>query len=409
VALSGGADSTALVAVLAEMRDRGALAGVEALHVDHGLREGSARDAEACRATCAALGVPCRAVRVTVPPGNVQAEARRVRYAELRRAARESRATRIATGHTQDDQAETFLLRLLRGAGARGLGAIPPRRGAIVRPLIDRSRLEVERYLRERGLGWVDDPTNATARYLRNRVRSEALPVLRRLSPRAVPALARAADLLRDDDRALAARASRLVISGSASVEVLRRRPVAVRRRVVRRLWKDATGSRADLSARHVEAVVRLVSRAAPGRVRLPGGREARVGKGTLTIGPVPSPGPSGAVPVPPTRIDAPGTHRLPDGRSLRVDEGAEAAWPLWWRSRLPGDRFRPAGGRGSKKLSDWLIDRKVPREERERLLLLADDRGWVLWIPDLEARSERPSVTARLQGRPPEEPRAGG
>jgi tRNA(Ile)-lysidine synthase len=402
-------DSTALLSALADLRDAGEIREVTAVHVDHALRPGSHLDADACASVCDALGVAFHRVRVEVREGNVQAEARRVRYAELRRAAREGGATRIATGHTQDDQAETFLLRLLRGAGARGLGAIPPRRGAIVRPLIDRSRLEVERYLRERGLGWVDDPTNATARYLRNRVRSEALPALRRLSPRAVPALARAADLLRDDDRALAARASRLVISGSASVEVLRRRPVAVRRRVVRRLWKDATGSRADLSARHVEAVVRLVSRAAPGRVRLPGGREARVGKGTLTIGPVPSPGPSGAVPVPPTRIDAPGTHRLPDGRSLRVDEGAEAAWPLWWRSRLPGDRFRPAGGRGSKKLSDWLIDRKVPREERERLLLLADDRGWVLWIPDLEARSERPSVTARLQGRPPEEPRAGG
>ncbi len=399
VALSGGPDSTALVAVLAEMRDRGALAAVEALHVDHGLREGSARDAEACAATCAALGVPCRSVRVVVPPGNVQAQARRARYAELRRAALERGATRIATGHTQDDQAETVLLRLLRGAGARGLGAIPPRRGAIVRPLIDRSRLEVERYLRERGLAWLEDPTNASGRYLRNRVRSEALPALRRLSPRAVPALARAADLLRDDDRALAARAARLVISGSASVEVLRRRPVAVRRRVVRRLWKDATGSRADLSLRHVEAVVRLLSRPGPGRVRLPGGLEARVGRGALTIGPVPSPEPSPASPVPPTRIDAPGTHRLPDGRYLRVGEGTGAAWPLWWRSRLPGDRFRPTGGRGSKKLADWLIDRKVPREERARLLLLADDRGWVLWIPDLGARSERPGVTAHLQG----------
>ncbi len=137
-AVSAGPDSTALVAALAALRDRGELGAVAALHVDHGLRPGGGEDAACASAACARLGVPFESVRVRVARGNVQAEARRARYAALRDAAARVQASRIATGHTRTDQAETVLLRLLRGAGARGLGAIPPRRGPFVRPLIDR-------------------------------------------------------------------------------------------------------------------------------------------------------------------------------------------------------------------------------------------------------------------------------
>ncbi len=172
-ALSGGPDSTALVAVLAALRDAGRLASLSAIHVDHRLRPDSARDGEACAHLCRRLGVPLLRVEVEVAPGNVQAQARRARYAALRLAAARAGATRIATGHTRSDQAETVLLRLLRGSGARGLSGIPPRRGPIVRPLIDRSRREVLAYLRARRLSWLEDPTNASPRYLRNRVRAK--------------------------------------------------------------------------------------------------------------------------------------------------------------------------------------------------------------------------------------------
>jgi tRNA(Ile)-lysidine synthase len=116
-AVSAGPDSTALVAVLAALRDRGELAGLAALHVDHGLRPGGAEDAACAAAACARLGVPFESVSVQVAPGNVQAEARRARYRALRAAAARAGASRIATGHTRTDQAETVLLRLLRGAG----------------------------------------------------------------------------------------------------------------------------------------------------------------------------------------------------------------------------------------------------------------------------------------------------
>jgi tRNA(Ile)-lysidine synthase len=288
VALSGGPDSTALLAAMVALRDAAAAGPVLACHVDHQLRAGSGADGDACEALCRAMSVPLRRVAVDVGAGNLQAAARRARYAALRRVADAVGAQVIATGHTRSDQAETVVLRLVRGAGARGLGAIPPRRGRLIRPLIDRSRAEVLSYLRERGLPWCEDPTNATPRFDRNRVRSEVLPALEALRGGAEAALARAADLLREDERALEALARALLPRGSTTVSraVLRGAPPAVRTRVIRRLWRDATGSRLGLAANHVAAILRLVERARPGKVSLPGGLVASVARGSLRIAP---------------------------------------------------------------------------------------------------------------------------
>jgi tRNA(Ile)-lysidine synthase len=398
VALSGGADSTALLAALAEMRDAGEVHELTAVHVDHALRPGSHLDAEACGRVCALLGVPLRQVKVEVRGGNVQAEARKARYAALRREAARVGATRIATGHTQDDQAETVVLRLLRGAGARGLAGIPPRRGAIIRPLIDRTRAEVIAYVEARGLPHLEDPSNATPRFLRNRVRAEVLPVLRSLAPHASRALARAADLLRDDERALAGQGRRLAAAGPVRVADLLAEPVAVRRRVVRDLWRRASGRRADLEARQVASILAMLGRRGPSRAPLSRGFEACVRYGTLSIRVAPP-----AIPAAePVCIPGPGAHELPEGGVLEVTSATGAAWPLWWRGRRPGDRFRPESGGGSKKLKAWLIDRKVPREHREALRVLADDAGWILWIPELGARSKKPSSDARFRGEAP-------
>lgn len=406
VALSGGPDSTALLAALAALRDAGRLLEVHALHVDHGLRAGSAADGAFCDALCLRLRVPFDRVAVRVDPGNVQARARRARYRALREAAARLGANRIATGHTRADQAETVILRLLRGAGARGLAAIPPRRGPVVRPLIDRSRAEILAFLADAGLPFLEDPTNATPRFLRNRVRNEILPLLERLNPSLERALARTADLLREDERALeasaraAAPAPRPPPGEAASIEVerLRGEPLAVRRRVVRRLWRRVLGRAAGLGAGHVASVLALLRRRGPGRVALPGGVEARAAYGVLTVGlPVAASSPIVEVAVP-----GPGVYALP-GRRARIevalgpDGSAAVDWPLTLRSRRPGDRFRPEGGRGGKKLKSWLIDRKVPREERDRLVVLADRRGNVLWLPDLGARAAAPGLGFRL------------
>ena len=418
-AISAGPDSTALVAALAELRDRGHLAAVHALHVDHGLRPGGEEDAACARAACERLGVPFRSVKVKVGPGNVQAAARRARYAALRAEAARAGCSLVATGHTRTDQAETVLMRLLRGAGARGLAGIPPRRGIVIRPLIDRTREEGVRHITELGLAHRDDPTNATPRFLRNRVRASLWPAVLDLAPRAEAAIARAADLAREDERALAARARRFVLEhesavGGVEAAALRRVPVAVRRRVVRRLWHVASGapgrSAPALDLAHVDAILALLAPGRPRRVALPAGLEARLGGGALSI----------SAPPPPSRalaerpVDGPGRFACgPLEVLVTARRPEQVPWPLAMRGRRPGDRFRPDGGAGAKKLKAWLIDRKVPRERRDGLVLLACGRD-VLAIPELGvvasglgprgaglvARLERPPApaAARLQ-----------
>jgi tRNA(Ile)-lysidine synthase len=385
-AVSAGPDSTALVGALATLRDRREIAGVVALHVDHGLRAGGEEDAACAAAACAQLGVPFESVRVRVDPGNVQAQARKARYAALRAAAVRVGATRIATGHTRTDQAETVLLRLLRGAGARGLAAIPPRRGLLVRPLIDRSRAEGIAYCVRAGLAWRDDPTNATPRFARNRLRLSVWPALVALAPAAERALARAADLARADERALARRAKLIAgTDGSVAVSSLAAEPLAVRHRLVRRLWRSAGGEGA-LEAAHVEAALALTRRGRPGRVALPGGLEARCRYGVLAIGPAAK----AAAKVADVPVPAPGRYTVPARGTVEISarDPAGVPWPLLLRSRRPGDRFRPEGGRGAKKLKGWLIDRKVPREDRDGLLVLAAGCD-VVALPELGALAE--------------------
>lgn len=288
VALSGGPDSTALLHALVALRRRGELRAVFACHVDHQLRAGSHADGERCAALCGRLEVPLVRVAVDVGPGaSVQQAARRARYRALAAAAAQVGADRVATGHTRTDQAETVLLRLLRGAGARGLGGIPARRGRFVRPLIDCSRAEVLAYLAAAGATYLEDPSNASPRYLRNRVRRELAPALEALAPGIERRLALAADLLRDDDRALEAAARRLVPAGRREVDLARlgRAPVAVQRRVVRRLWRAATGSRRALEAVHVEAVLRLLRARRAGPVALPRGLAAWRTSTVLAVG----------------------------------------------------------------------------------------------------------------------------
>ena len=387
VAVSAGPDSTALLAALAQLRDEGELAGLAALHVDHGLRAGGAEDAACAAAACARLAVPFASVKVEVGPGNVQAAARRARYAALVAEADRVGATRIATGHTRTDQAETVLLRLLRGAGARGLSAIPPRRGRLVRPIIDRSRAEGIRFLEALGLAWRDDPTNATPRFARNRLRLGVWPAVLSLAPAAEAALARAADLARDDERALARDARELAGRGtSVALGALARAPVAVRRRVVRALWRNATGRRTRLESKHVEAALALVRRGRPGRSALPAGIEVRCRYGRLEVGaPVRAPAPFRPVEVP-----GPGRYVLPERGMVEVSarDAAGLPWPLALRARRPGDRFRPEGGKGTKKLKSWLIDRKVPREVRDGLVVLAAGSR-IVAVPELSAVAE--------------------
>jgi tRNA(Ile)-lysidine synthetase-like protein len=224
VAVSGGADSTCLLDVLVRLHGPARLVVV---HVDHGFRPDSARDADQVAALAARLGVACEVVRVDGPSFarehrlGLEMAGRVLRYETLARVAAERRASRVATGHTRDDSAESVLMHLIRGSGLAGLRGIPAAqivdvgtlgpagvrtrsgepasRVHVIRPLLRVGRADTGAYCHARGLAWAADPTNDDPRHLRNRVRHHLLPVLRTYNPAVDAALERTATLLRDD------------------------------------------------------------------------------------------------------------------------------------------------------------------------------------------------------------------
>ncbi len=195
-AVSGGPDSSALLHVLARLREPLGFT-LSACAVDHGLREAAAAEIALAAALSAALEVPFDRESVKVEPGgNLQARARAARHEALRQVATRREAAIIATGHTADDRAETVLLRLLRGAGPRGLAVLPPRDGLLVRPLIRARRSDVESYVRSHRLDVASDPSNQDPRFARVRVRRDLLPLLVTMAPRIVESLCGLADAL---------------------------------------------------------------------------------------------------------------------------------------------------------------------------------------------------------------------
>jgi tRNA(Ile)-lysidine synthase len=281
VAVSGGADSLVLLDCLC--RIRGALDLRLAVgHVDHGLRPGSAADAEAVLAHAAALGLPAFATRVDVAAAvreggrTVEEAGRELRTAALAAMARRRRLRVVATGHTATDQAETVLMRLVRGTGPLGLAGIDPaRRDGFVRPLLCATRDEVRRYARAARLPVREDETNRDERHLRNRVRLKLLPLLRRMNPRIEAALAALADDAAGldtfvsglaGDRVEAVRGGSLV----PAVAIVSCPPVLLPY-VVRHAFSVAVGPEPALSRTHIDALARLAT-TGRGEVLLPRG-----------------------------------------------------------------------------------------------------------------------------------------
>ena len=214
-AVSGGGDSVALLHLLAELAERSLLTLAGVAHVNHRLRRpASDEDERFCRDLARRFGVPCLVESVAVADVarsrrvSVELAGHHLRHAFFARAAAELEAGRVALGHTIDDQAETVLLRLIRGAGAAGLSGMRPRAGVLVRPLLGVGRAELRRYLADGGVPFREDASNADLRVPRNRVRHELLPHLRTYSPRIVEALARQADIARADEAWLSHRAN---------------------------------------------------------------------------------------------------------------------------------------------------------------------------------------------------------
>lgn len=290
--VSGGADSLALAALTCVVVD-GRGGRVEALVVDHGLQEGSAEIAHRAAEQTRGLGAAVRVVRVEVgAAGGPEAAARDARREALRAYAEEVGAAAVLLGHTRDDQAETVLLGLARGSGARSLAGMAARSGLWRRPLLALTRAETEQVCRALGVTWWDDPHNDDPRYARVRVRRTVLPVLEReLGPGIAAALARTAAALRDDADALddlartAAREATLD-DGSLDVAVLDALARAVRTRVLRGAAIAAGAPANDLTAAHVADIDRLVTAwRGQGGPALPGGVTVRRAGGVLVFG----------------------------------------------------------------------------------------------------------------------------
>ncbi len=432
VAVSGGSDSVALTFLLHELArasHRGwTVAGL--IHVNHGLRGDEAeRDESFVRALAARLGHPVEVGRVDVAAEaraarqSLEAAARRLRYRILEDAARRLDATVVATGHTLDDQAETVLLRLLRGAGLRGLAGIRARRGVFIRPLLDCPRRELRRFLAEHAEPHCEDSTNADTAIPRNLLRRDLMPVIERLAPGGVAALGRLAALAEADEAFLEARAIELaadvVLSDRNGVQLNRAAlvglPVPLARRLIRRLLEQGAPGTPP-AARHVEAVRDLAGGGRQdGHLDLPGvavqvrGPEmwlwSRGHAGSREVRP--GPGNAKAACWPSRTLDVPGEVEVPEagvvlratcsaaaipasasGETAVLQEGTFTR-PLQVRNRLPGDWLRPLGAPGRRKLQDVLVDRKVPRAVRDAVPLVVDGRGHIVWVVGLTIAEE--------------------
>lgn len=393
VLVSGGPDSVAL------LRSVVALGGEPTvLHVDHGLRGDESRaDAVFVRDLCERLGVRCEVEVLDLGDGaGVQERARGERYRAARELLGRLGLGVVATGHTADDVAETVILNLARGAGLRGLASIPPVRDGIVRPLIDRTRLEVLDYLSDLEQPYRTDPSNLTGKYARNRVRLEVLPVLEELYPGAGRNLARAASIAREDLEALEGLAE--AATRARGVEVVLARdellglPVALRRHAVRRAYSTTLPQAPPLESRHVEAVLALLE-AGPGTrpLDLPGGVVA-VGRGGDEVALYVPPE------LPPEETPLYGGEVRLGGWVLRVEEVGrfdrhDAARPGVayldasmgpYRVRVvrEGDMIRPLGLGGRKMVFRAMMDRKVPKDVRRRMPVVVGRKDEVAWIP---------------------------
>ena len=293
VGLSGGGDSVALTFLLMELAEHGRFTLVGLAHLNHRLRQTADRDQAFCLELGGRLSLPFFSepadVRAYAEANRLSIEdaARRLRYDFLERTADRVLADRIAVGHTEDDQAETFLLKLARGAGLSGLGGIYPQRGRVVRPLLDVPRTHLRDYLRERGEPWVEDETNGALDHARNRVRHRVLPELdAAYGGTTIPALARAAQHAREDGTWLDSLAERryeeVVFRSDAGLELpvstLACEPLPIRRRLVLRAVRELARGR-EVSARHVDEALALLAELTPG-ADIPGGRmELRGGR----------------------------------------------------------------------------------------------------------------------------------
>jgi tRNA(Ile)-lysidine synthase len=422
-AVSGGSDSVALLFVLRTLADAGELRLTGVAHFNHQLRPSAGDDERFTADLARRLGLAFFADREDVlarskrERRSVEDAARSARHDFLARARVEAGADVVALGHTRDDQAETVLLRLTRGAGLRGLGGMHPKNVSIVRPLLGCRRQELRAWLAERSEPFVDDESNHDVSIPRNRVRAELLPMLEaRFNPGIVDVLADQAEVSRETwvwmdaitSEMEARNVRRSTTADGALVceidtDALSNASLALRRALVWRLMSEVAGRR-PIAFDHVSAALRLMEERTDTQIDVPGQRLQRIGSSVVLTGRV-----AGAVGrmLPDARsnsfrfpLSIPGEVVLPAaGWALSAEAGSGAfagnpgasdvvqvrldrcSGSLAVRNRRPGDRFRPVGLDGEKKLQDYFVDRKVDRKQRDSVPLVVDGADRIVWV----------------------------
>ncbi|MFW6005968.1 MAG: tRNA lysidine(34) synthetase TilS [Candidatus Bipolaricaulota bacterium] len=416
VAVSGGVDSTALLHALLELGPEFDLQ-LSVAHLDHGIRgEASAENAEFVRDIAEKHGL--RLILEKRPVSQIAEEeglsleeaARSVRYRFLSQAARESEMDFVALGHNRNDQAETILMHLIRGAGLRGLSGMKERSDRYIRPLLQTPRKEIANYVESRDIDYRFDETNEDTRFTRNRIRHELLPKLEEdYNPRVLDNIVRLGKLTRcarefiEDRRDRAYEKIKLAEEPSGECfsrgRLLELHPY-LQRATVRKFLKEARGDLEDLAYSHVEDLLeKLREEPASTRLDLPGitfsldRDKACFGKNT-------------------SERTRPSYHfGIQPGEVIKIDEAdlkitceivsSEDEWklddfygdrlieavdwrkveqPILIRNREDGDRFVPLGMKGEKKLKDFFIDLKIPRRERDKIPLVCDENG-IIWV----------------------------
>lgn len=409
VAVSGGADSVALLDILSHLEE-GSLRLVVA-HVNHCLRGGASDgDEEFVSGLAARYGFPFESLRADVAALSLSLRisledaGRRERYSFFDRIAQSYGAASIALAHHRDDQAETVLIRLLRGAGGAGLSAMGSlSQGKLKRPLLSVSRAEIEQYLRDAGLNYRTDASNADTTILRNSIRHELIPMLARYNPKISERLAATAEILANDEELLQGLTetayTRLAGNDSAAVTLaideLAREPRGLRLRLYRRALAEQRGDLQRIGLSHLDAIDGLILSARPNSsIKLPGDCIVSRSYNALRFTGALAPGEPGFD----LAIEGLGSHLLPCGRRLQVesvpppdclDAGSRrvayldptaAPFPWLLRSFAPGDRFRPLGMAGAQKVKDLFMNEKIPAAERRRIPLLIS-AGRILWV----------------------------
>ena len=397
VGISGGGDSVCLLFLLSRYQKKNFF-HLQGVHVNHGIRGQEAlRDQEYAKELCERLGVPFTVYTYSVPDiagrekRSLEETGRMVRRrAFAQKAAELGGKTVVALAHHENDNAETVLHNLIRGTKVAGLGGIRPVQRteegiSYVRPLLKVTREEIETYLKQQQIPWMTDSSNEEMAYTRNRIRHKILPEMEKINPRAVSHITQAADTFLAIEEYLRGQADRLYReyvekkeNGYWIQKELFLEKELMQSYVIRMVLEQVAGKKQDLTAAHVEGILSLGRGRTGASVSLPGGVLASQVYGNLLIR-VPA---AGELPLKELEFEVFlwENQQIPEKTYTKWFDYDKIKSSLEIRRRKPGDFLTVTEAGGTKKLKDYMIDCKIPREERENLTLLAD-AGHILWI----------------------------